>query len=63
MSGIYIFFEKTVLVDTNRRLTRKFFWDNIKQVTTMPCVPIYTITLTFLLVFHIIMLENLLITT
>ena len=51
ISGIYIFFEKTDLIDTDRHLTRKFLWDNMKQVITMPWVPVYTITLTFFISF------------
>ena len=51
ISGIYIYFEKTDLVDTDQRLTRKFFLDNMKQVITMPWVPVYTITLTFFISF------------
>ncbi len=51
LSGIYIYFEKTDLVDTDRHLTRSFFWEDIKQIFTMPWVPIYTISLTFFISF------------
>ncbi len=49
--GLYIFFEKTDLVDIDHHLTRKYFWDNIKQIRKFPWVPIYTITLTFFISF------------
>lgn len=51
LSGIYIFFEKTDLVDTDQHLTRRFFWEDIKQIFTMPWVPVYTISLTFFISF------------
>ena len=49
--GIFIFFEKIDLEDTDNHLTRRYFWTNIKQVVKMPWVPIYTITLTFFISF------------
>jgi len=51
LSGIYIFFEKTDLIDTDQHLTRRYFWEDIKQIFTMPWVPVYTITLTFFISF------------
>lgn len=49
--GLYIYFEKTDLVDTDNHLTRSHFWDNMKQVFKLPWVPIYTITITFFISF------------
>lgn len=49
--GLYIFFEKTDLVDTDNHLTRSYFISNIKQVFKLPWVPIYTITITFFISF------------
>ena len=49
--GLYIFFEKTDLVDTDNHLTRVYFWNNMKQVFKLPWVPIYTITITFFISF------------
>ena len=51
LSGIYIYFEKTDLIDTDRHLTRSYFWEDIKQILAMPWVPVYTITLTFFISF------------
>jgi DHA1 family multidrug resistance protein-like MFS transporter len=49
--GLYIYFEKTDLVDTDNHLTRVYFWNNMKQVVKLPWVPIYTITITFFISF------------
>lgn len=49
--GLYIYFEKTDLIDTDNHLTRSYFWDNIKQVLKLPWLPIYTITITFFISF------------
>ena len=49
--GLYIFFEKTDLVDTDNHLTRVYFWNNMKQVLKLPWVPVYTITITFFISF------------
>lgn len=49
--GLYIYFEKTDLIDTDNHLTRSYFWHNMKQAVLLPWVPIYTITLTFFISF------------
>ncbi len=49
--GLYIFIEKTDLVDTDTHLTRSYFWNDLKQATKLPWVPIYTITITFFISF------------
>lgn len=49
--GLYMFFTKTDLIDTDHHLTRKHFLANMKQVFVLPWVPIYTITLTFFISF------------
>lgn len=49
--GLYIYFEKTDLVDTDNHLTRVHFWNNIKLVVKLPWVPVYTITITFFISF------------
>lgn len=49
--GLYIFFEKTDLIDTDHHLTRRHFWLNMKQVVRLPWLPIATITLTFFISF------------
>lgn len=49
--GLYIYFEKTDLVDTDNHLTRSYFWHNMGQVFKLPWLPIYTITITFFISF------------
>jgi MFS family permease len=49
--GLFIYFEKTNLIDIDHHLTRQYFWNNVKQVRRFPWVPIYTITLTFFISF------------
>ena len=49
--SIYIYYEKTNLVDIDNHLTRRHFWINIRQAFKLPWVPIYTITLTFFISF------------
>ncbi len=49
--GLYIYFEKTDLVDTDNHLTRSHFWNDMKQVFKLPWVPVYTITITFFISF------------
>ena len=44
-------FKKTDLIDTDHHLTRGHFWSNVKQVTKIPWVPVYTITITFFISF------------
>ncbi len=51
LSGIYIYFEKTDLIDTDHHLSRSYFWTDIKYMFKLPWVPIYTITLTFFISF------------
>ena len=49
--GLYIYFEKTDLVDTDHHLTRVHFIENMKQVIRLPWLPLSTITLTFFISF------------
>ena len=49
--GLYIYFEKTDLVDMDNHLTRVYFWNNMKQVVKLPWVPVYTITITLFISF------------
>lgn len=49
--SMFIFFEKTDLVDVDHHLSRRHFWINVRQIKNMPWVPIYTITLTFFISF------------
>lgn len=49
--AILMYFTKTDLVDTDHHLTRKHLIGNIKQVLKLPWIPVYTITLTFLISF------------
>ena len=49
--GLFIFFKKTNLIDTDHHLTRKHFISNIKQIFKIPWVPAYTITITFFISF------------
>lgn len=49
--GLFIFLEKTDLVDTDHHLSRRHFWLNIKQIGKLPWLPIATITLTFFISF------------
>ena len=51
IAGIYIFFEKTGLIDNDSHLSRTHFWELVKQSTKLQWVPIYTITLTFFISF------------
>jgi len=51
MFGLYVYFKKTDLIDTDHHLTRGHFWSNVKQVTKIPWVPVYTITITFFISF------------
>ncbi len=51
LAGIYIYFEKTDLIDNDSHLTRMHFWNNVKQSFNLPWVPIYTISLTFFISF------------
>lgn len=49
--GQLMYFSKTDLVDTDHHLTRRHFYANMKQVGSLPWLPIYTITLTFFISF------------
>lgn len=49
--GLFIFINKTDLIDTDHHLTRRHFWINIKQVVRLPWLPITTISLTFFISF------------
>jgi DHA1 family multidrug resistance protein-like MFS transporter len=51
MVGVFIYFKKTDLIDTDHHLTRGHFWRNMKQITKIPWVPAYTITITFFISF------------
>lgn len=48
---LYIYFEKTDLLDVDHHLTRSNFIKQTKLILTLPWVPIYTITLTFFISF------------
>ncbi len=49
--AMIVYFGKTDLVDTDHHLTRKHFFGNLRQILTLPWVPIFTITLTFFISF------------
>jgi len=49
--GVFIYFEKTNLIDTDHHLTRRHFYINMKQVFKLPWLPTATITLTFFISF------------
>ncbi|MFK5882765.1 MAG: MFS transporter, partial [Candidatus Izemoplasma sp.] len=48
---LYIYFEKTNLKDVDHSLSRSSFVKQLKHVSTLPWIPIYTISLTFFISF------------